>query len=59
MPNLSSSGTMMPPPRAAHASGMEAAVETKIALTHMSSVKRLVENKVHVPNYRLIDVIVW
>lgn len=46
MPNLFSSGTSMPPVRAVHVSGMVGAVETRIALTHMNSVCRPVENQV-------------
>lgn len=48
VPNLSWSGTTMPPARAARASGTEAAVETGTALTRTSSVWGLVGNQVHV-----------
>lgn len=48
VPNLSWSGTSTPPARAAHASGTEAAAETRTASTRTSSVWRPVENQVNV-----------
>lgn len=58
-PNLSSSGTTMPPARAACVSGTEAAVETRIASRLLSSVWRPVENQVHVMFIILISWYQW